>query len=269
MDRTLYIDSYQLYRDKLSYLIERRIYKVFRHLADIAFQQCKNTNTIDKHVAQFQNALSFITKWMPSEVEQELSIFIKESGLDDFQDCISCLYVLQTRMLVDVKPGMQRHSITLDIMDAAPFLHSIYVTCARVIWKQALLFGCTFPETVTKLYQQKIHELLLTTVKQTIDEIIPVSKIQRALLETYEDVREEVTTEMEPSTTAATPMFQQPLLQSQQQPQSFAPFPSPPQTMMYTPPIFTSPVLATMNQASPAASSSSSFMPPPSFFTGI
>lgn len=279
MDKSLYVQSYHLYRDKLTHLLERRIYKVFRHIADIAYEQCKNTNTIDKHVAQFQNALSFVAQWMPAETEKELHIFVLESGLEDFQDCISCLYVLQTRMLVDVKPGMKRHSISIEIMESAPFLHSIYIACARIIWKQALLFGCTFPENVIKMYQQRIHDLLTSTIKQAIDELIPISTIQRALLETYEDVREETTTEFEPVVDTVTNQHPPPFLPSSMQvapqPQPFQedffqhqitspppPLPTLPIPMEVTatpdaantfslsgisaPPMYTSPVLATM-----------------------
>ena len=259
MDKTLYIDSYIKYRNDIAALIEKRVYKVFRHIADVAFQQCKNTNTIAQHVAHFQNALSFVSKWTPVESEQELQIFMRESGLTDFQECIACLYVLQLRNLVDVKPGMQRHSITVDIMESIHFLHMIYVSCARLMWKQAILFGCTFSPTVTNLYQQRIKELLLEEIKRTIDELIPIQTIQRALLEPYDDVREEVRTEMiETPAVLAPAQAPAPALPMPPQesfffappapPEAFNPPPPPPppaQLMPAPPPRFTTPILAT------------------------
>lgn len=274
MDRHLYIESYTVYRDKLSYLLERRIYKVFRHLSDISYQQCKNTNVAEKQLAQFQNAVSFVAKWTAPEVERELQSFTKEAGLDDFQECIACLYVLQVKTMADIRPGSQKHSITIDIMEPAPFLHSIYIACARVAWKQALLFGCTLPEKVKNMYQQKIHELLHTTICQAIDELIPLATIQRAMMEPYDDVREQVSTEYEqpppplpsyhptpapsPSPLPSSPFpgvvdsaafFQHPAALVPEPPSPF----QPPQQMMplAPPPMYMDPVLAPQFQYQP------------------
>jgi hypothetical protein len=171
-----------------------------RSIFSASYKQCVENNEPSKYLATFQNYLSRIPKWNQELIEKESNRICEESGCTYLDDLITCVHIIQLKMLTCVRVGTKQKKVDLDIPKVEVFIHKIYIHTARELYTKVYLFMVD----VTPIEKQKnnhiIEQIVQSCIFNAIGESMPDKKILRAFLdetdETVEEIKEEVIKEM-------------------------------------------------------------------------
>jgi len=163
-----------------------------RSIFNEAWQLCVDNNETDKYLMTFQNLLSRVPKWNNVIVEEERKRIIERSGCNYLEDLISCVHIIQLKVLTCVRVGNKQKKIDISIPKLDHFIHKVYINAARKIYSNVYLFE----KQISPLQQQKYRRELETIVQEcimiAIRESIPTEAIIRAYLDESMEDEEEV-----------------------------------------------------------------------------
>ena len=156
---------------------------------------CIENDEDDKYLMTFQNFLSRVPKWNENIIEDECKRIINVSGCNYLEDLLTCVHIAQLKILTSVRVSQKQKKIDLDIPKLSVFIHQVYSTFARKLYKNVYLFE----KFITPLqYQKNMREceiLCKESILEVIRNSIPVEKILRSYID--ETVDEEVVQEIE------------------------------------------------------------------------
>lgn len=143
----------------------------------------------------FQNLLSRIPKWNTVIVEEERKRIIERSGCNYLEDLITCVHIIQLKVLTCIRVGNKQKKIDISIPKLDNFIHKVYIHAARKIYMNVYLFE----KNISPLLMQKngreletiVQECILTTIRDSI----PTEAIIRAYMDESLEQEEEVTIE--------------------------------------------------------------------------
>ena len=92
---------------------------------------CIDNNEEEKYLMTFQNLLANIPNWSANTVELETDRITEKSGCSYLPDLISCVHVIQLKILTCVRVGRDSKSIAIDIPSFSSFIHKVYINGAR------------------------------------------------------------------------------------------------------------------------------------------
>ena len=141
----------------------------------------------------FQNLLSRIPKWNTNIIEEEVRRIIDRSGCNYLEDLITCVHIIQLKVLTCIRVGNKQKKIDISIPRLENFIHKVYINSARKCYSNVYLFE----SRVSPLLKQKnnreleqiIQECILTTREYSTEQII------RAYMDESVEQEEEVTVE--------------------------------------------------------------------------
>jgi hypothetical protein len=140
----------------------------------------------------FQNLLSRIPKWNSIIVEEERSRIVERSGCNYLEDLITCVHIIQLKVLTCIRVGNKQKKIDISIPKLDGFIHKVYIHVARKVYMNVYLFE----KNVTPLQIQKNHRELENIVQEcimlAIRESIPTEAIIRAYMDESVEQEEEV-----------------------------------------------------------------------------
>jgi len=143
----------------------------------------------------FQNLLSRIPKWNNQIIEEERKRIIERSGCSYLEDLITCVHIIQLKILTCIRVGNRQKKIDISIPKLDSFIHKIYINVARKVYKNVYLFE----KNVTPLQSQKNNRELELLVQESImisiRESIPTEEIIRSYMDESVEQEEEVTVE--------------------------------------------------------------------------
>ena len=153
-----------------------------------AFQLCKSNNELDKVLMTMQNFLSRIPKWNANIIETEKNRIVSKSSCTYLEDLITCVHVIQLKLLTAVRVGQKQKKIDINIPKFEEFIHKIYVNCARKIYKNVYLFELQLPPLQVQKNNRQLEIIVQECILNTVRESIPVEAILRAYMdETIEE----------------------------------------------------------------------------------
>jgi len=160
-----------------------------------AWKMCQDTDEVNKYLMTFQNLLSRVTKWNSIIVEEERKRIIQRSGCNYLEDLITCVHIIQLKVLTCIRVGNKQKKIDISIPKLDAFIHKIYIHTARKMYMNVYLFE----KGITALQQQKyyremeiiIQECILTAIRESI----PTEDIIRAYMDESVEREEEVVIE--------------------------------------------------------------------------
>lgn len=162
-----------------------------------ACKVCEESNESSKYLMTFQNFLSRIPKWNSVIIEEERKRIIERSGCNYLEDLITCVHIIQLKVLTCIRVGNRQKKIDITIPKLDHFIHKVYVHVARKIYMNVYLFENG--KGITRLQMQKnareleviIQECILTTIRESI----PTEEIIRAYMDESVEQEEEITIE--------------------------------------------------------------------------
>ena len=163
-----------------------------RSIFNESWKLCIENDEVGKYLMTFQNLLSRVPKWNSVIVEEEKKRIIERSGCNYLEDLITCVHIIQLKVLTCIRVGNKQKKIDISIPKLDTFVHKIYIHVARKVYMNVYLFE----KNVTPLQIQKnnreleliIQECILTTIRESI----PTEDIIRAYMDESVEQEEEV-----------------------------------------------------------------------------
>jgi len=157
-----------------------------------SWKLCVEQDEVVKYLMTFQNLLCRVPKWNSIIVEEERKRIIDRSGCNYLEDLITCVHIIQLKVLTSIRVGNKQKKIDIAIPKLDAFIHKVYIHVARKVYMNIYLFE----KNITPLQQQKnsreleviVQECILTTVRESI----PVEDIIRAYMDESIEQEEEV-----------------------------------------------------------------------------
>jgi len=160
-----------------------------------AWKLCVETDEVSKYLMTFQNLLARIPKWNSVIVEEERKRIIERSGCNYLEDLITCVHIIQLKVLTSIRVGNKQKKIDIAIPKLDAFIHKVYIHVARKVYSNVYLFE----KNISPLSMQKnlrelemiVQECILTSIRDSI----PTEEIIRAYMDESVEHEEEVVIE--------------------------------------------------------------------------
>ncbi len=165
-----------------------------KSIFDESVKLCQENNQMDKYLMTFQNLIARIPKWNTAIVENERKRIIERSGCNYLEDLVSCIHIIQLKLLTAMRVGNKQKKIDIDIPKLDTFIHRAYINVARKVYKNVYLFELNIPHLQIQKHNRELEIIIQEAILNTVRETIPVESILRAYMDetVEEDVVEEV-----------------------------------------------------------------------------
>jgi hypothetical protein len=166
----------------------------YKSILEESIKLCKENSENDKYLMTFQNLISRIPKWNSQIIETERKRICEKSGCSYLEDLITCVHVIQLKILTSMRVGQKQKKIDINIPKLDDFIHKTYINVARKVYKNVYLFEVNIqPLQVQKNYRE-LEIIVQECILNTLRESIPVEAILRAYMDetVEEDVVEEI-----------------------------------------------------------------------------
>ena len=171
-----------------------------------AVELCQQNDEEEKYLMTFQNFLGRVPKWNQDIVDTEKERIIKSTNCAYLEDLLTCVHITQLKVLTVMRVGNKQKKIDIDIPSLSTFLHKVYISVSRKVYKNVFLYE----QNVLPLQKQKNMRELENIVKECILGVIrdnmPIEAILRSYLdetteEDVEQIKEKIEEVVEPIST--------------------------------------------------------------------
>lgn len=179
---------------RLVTILTPHVIEGFRSILDESIKLCKNNDEMEKYLMTFQNFISRIPKWSNEMVDTETKRIIEKSGCQYLEDLITCVHVIQLKILTSVRVGQKAKKVDMDIMGINDFIHKVYIHTARQFYKNVYLFDMNIPPLQKQKNNRELEVITQECILNTVRESIPVQTILKCYLDetTEDDIQEEI-----------------------------------------------------------------------------
>ena len=112
------------YAARLVTILSPLVLEGIRSIYSEAVTLCKENDEDEKYLMTFQNLLSRIPKWNNTIIEEEKKRIIERSGCDYLEDLISCVHIIQLKVLTCIRVGNKQKKIDISIPNLDSFIHT-------------------------------------------------------------------------------------------------------------------------------------------------
>ena len=159
-----------------------------------AFAICKENDEDEKYLMTFQTFLSRIPKWNTEIIAKECERIQNTSGCKYLEDLITCVHIIQLKLLTAVRVGSKQKKIDVKIPSIKDFTQKVYIHAARKIYKNVYLFEKNIPPLQIQKNSRELELLVQEAILNSVREGIPVDILLRSYLD--ETVEEDVDVEI-------------------------------------------------------------------------
>lgn len=153
---------------------------------------CVENGEVNKYLMTFQNLLSRIPKWNSIIVEEERNRIIERSGCKYLEDLITCVHIIQLKVLTSIRVGNKQKKIDINIPKLDIFIHKVYIAVARKVYSNVYLFEKNTNHLTIQRNNRELEKIVQECILKTIQESIPTAEIIRAYLDSSVETEEEV-----------------------------------------------------------------------------
>jgi len=158
-----------------------------------------DNNEIDKYLMTFQNLLCRVPKWNSTIIDDERKRIIEKSGCNYLEDLITCVHVIQLKVLTCVRVGARQKKIDISIPKLSDFIHKAYINVASKVYRNAYLFDKHASPLQQQKYNREFEVIVEECILKTIRDSIPTEAIVRAYLDESVEQEEEIVIENAPA----------------------------------------------------------------------
>ena len=166
----------------------------FTSILEESYKLCADNDEEEKYLMTFQNMISNIPSWSAATVEEEKERIIASSSCSYMNDLITCVHVIQLKILTCVRVGHKQKPIEIDIPSLDKFIHRVYINVARRLYSNVYLFEKNILPLQTQKHNRELEIIIKECILNTVRDSIPVEEILRAYLDetTEEEITEEI-----------------------------------------------------------------------------
>jgi len=160
----------------------------FKAIFNESIQLCESNDEIEKYLMTFQNLLSRIPKWNQTIVLAEQERIVKSCNCSYLEDLITCVHIIQLKILSCVRVGSETKKITIDVPDISSFIHQIYINIARKLYSNIYLFEIDIPPLEKQRRNREFELIVQTCIMNTIRDKIPVETLLRQFIDETQEI---------------------------------------------------------------------------------
>ena len=149
---------------------------------------CQDNDEYDKYLMTFQNFLSRVPKWNNDIVKKETQRIVEKSQCQYLDELITCVHIIHLKLLTSIRAGNNQKKIDIDIPQLEPFIHKIYITCARKLYSVVFLYEQNLIPLELQKNRKEVEGIIKESILESIRESIPVEKILRAYMDESTDI---------------------------------------------------------------------------------
>ena len=149
---------------------------------------CQDNDEYDKYLMTFQNFLSRVPKWNNDIIKKESQRIIEKSQCQYLDELVTCVHIIHLKLLTSIRAGNNQKKIDIDIPQLEPFIHKIYITCARKMYSVVFLYEQNLIPLELQKNRKEVEGIIKESILETIRESIPVEKILRAYMDESTDI---------------------------------------------------------------------------------
>ena len=157
-----------------------------------SWKMCVENNEMGKYLMTFQNLLTRVPKWNSLILEEERKRIIEKSGCTYLEDLISCVHIVQLKVLTCIRVGNKQKKIDISIPKLDHFIHRVYVNVARKIYSNVYLFEKNVGDLQIQKYRRETEMIVQECILSAIRESIPTESIIRAYMDETVEEEEEI-----------------------------------------------------------------------------
>ena len=167
----------------------------FRSIFNESFNMCLTNNEVEKYLMTFQNLLCRVPKWNSVIVEEERKRIIERSGCNYIEDLITCVHIIQLKVLTSIRVGHKQKKIDISIPKLDHFIHKVYIHAARKIYSNVYLFEKNISPLQIQKNNRELEIIVQECILNAIRDSVPTETIIRAYLDESVEQEEEITIE--------------------------------------------------------------------------
>ena len=149
---------------------------------------CQDNDEYDKYLMTFQNFLSRVPKWNNEIIKKESQRIVEKSQCQYLDELVTCVHIIHLKLLTSIRAGNNQKKIDIDIPQLEPFIHKIYITCARKLYSVVFLYEQNLIPLELQKNRKEVEGIIKESILETIRESIPVEKILRAYMDESTDI---------------------------------------------------------------------------------
>ena len=163
-----------------------------RSIFNESWKMCVETDEIGKYLMTFQNLLSKVHQWNSVIVEEERRRIIERSGCNYLEDLITCVHIIQLKVLTCIRVGNKQKKIDISIPKLDHFIHKVYIHVARKVYTNVYLFEKNVNPLQTQKNSRELETIVQDCILTSIRESIPTEAIIRAYMDESVEQEEEI-----------------------------------------------------------------------------
>lgn len=156
---------------------------------------CIDNKEPGKYLLTFQNLLTRVPQWNPEIISTEVSRILKSSNCTYLEDLITCVHIIQLKLLTYARVGVKYKKLDLTIPKLNDFVHKVYINSARLFYQQAFLFKQDISPIDVQKNNVIINQIIQECIMSSIRDSIPFELIVRSYLdntqETFDEIKED------------------------------------------------------------------------------
>jgi len=157
-----------------------------------AWKMCVDNDEVSKYLMTFQNLLSRVPKWNSVIIEEERKRIIERSGCNYLEDLITCVHIIQLKVLTSIRVGNKQKKIDISIPKLDHFIHKVYIHVARKVYMNVYLFEKNVNPLQLQKNSRELEMIIQECILMAIRESIPTEAIIRAYMDESVEQDEEV-----------------------------------------------------------------------------
>jgi hypothetical protein len=181
---------------RLVTILTPRIMEGIRSIFNESWKVSVENGEVEKYLMTFQNFICRVPKWNATIIDEERKRIVEKSGCNYLEDLITCVHVIQLKVLTCVRVGTRQKKIDISIPKLNDFLHKAYINVARKVYKNAYLFDKNASPLVQQKHNREFEIIVEECILKTIRESIPTEAIVRAYLDESVEQEEEIVEEI-------------------------------------------------------------------------
>jgi hypothetical protein len=177
-------------------ILTPRIMEGIRSIFNESWKISIDNNEVEKYLMTFQNFICQVPKWNATIIDGEKTRIVEKSGCNYLEDLITCVHIIQLKVLTCVRVGTRQKKIDISIPKLNDFLHKAYINVARKVYKNAYLFDKNASPLVQQKHNREFEIIVEECILKTIRDSIPTEAIVRAYLDESVEQEEEIVEEI-------------------------------------------------------------------------
>ena len=176
---------------RLNNILTPAIIQGIKSIYDESCQLCVTNKEPDKYLMTFQTFLTRIPKWNNVIIENERKRIIESCGIKYLEDLITCVHIIQLKMLSCIRVGQSHKKIDINIPSIDTFIHKVYINAARKIYTNVYLFEQKIQPLQIQKHNREIELIIKEVIMDSVRESIPMETILRAYMSETEEIVEQ------------------------------------------------------------------------------